>query len=129
MIRIGKLLGEKYAELDRILDGLPDEALLWRPFEESPWRGAANVLGFIVAHTLSSTVCYLLAHAEWTLDAAPGATWTGMKGPKNLVSPTTGSLICGNGLRTHATVDAFLGSLSPHSLDASATHPDDPAHA
>ena len=121
------LLREKYAELDRILDGLPDEALLWRPFEESPWRGAANVLGFIVAHALSSTV-YLLARAEWTLGRRAWSDVDGDEGSEEFgLANHQVAYLRERVWRTHATVDAFLGSLSPHDLDASATHPDDPA--
>jgi len=120
------LLKEKCEELDRILDGLPDEALLWRPFAESPWRGPANVLGFIVAHGLSSTV-YLLARADWTLGRRAWSDVDGDEGSEEFGPANHRVAYLRERIwRTHATADAFLGSLSSQDLDASATHPDDP---
>ena len=61
-----RLFDEKYAELDALLDELPAAALLWQPFEHSPWQGPSAPLGKIIAHAVSSTV-YLLRRAEWVL--------------------------------------------------------------
>lgn len=61
-----RLFDEKFAEVEQLLADLPPAALLWRPFESSPWRGPAGSLGWLLAHGLSSTV-YLLRRAEWTL--------------------------------------------------------------
>ena len=45
-----RLFAEKYAEVLQLLEELPGEALLWKPFEHSPWQGESNTLGLIVAH-------------------------------------------------------------------------------
>lgn len=121
------LLREKYAELDRILDGLPDQALLWRPFVASPWRGPANALGFIVAHGVSSTV-YLLARAQWTMGRRPWRDVDGDEGAAEF-GPANHRVayLRERVWRTHGLADAFLASLSPQDLDAVAVHPDDPA--
>lgn len=37
-----RLLGDKYAEVDELLADLPAEALAWKPFENSPWKGSSN---------------------------------------------------------------------------------------
>lgn len=62
-----RLFDEKFAEIDDLLDALPAEALVWKPFEQSPWKGPSNSLGQILAHAISSTV-YLLRRADWVLE-------------------------------------------------------------
>ena len=59
-----QLFAERYAEVKELLADLPAAALLWKPFEQSPWQGPSNSLGLIIAHTVSSTV-YLLRRAEY----------------------------------------------------------------
>ena len=39
------LLRYKYEDLDRTLDGLPDEALLWRPFDAEPLARPRQLAG------------------------------------------------------------------------------------
>lgn len=34
-----RLFDAKYAQLAELLDGLPPEALVWKPFAHSPWQG------------------------------------------------------------------------------------------
>ncbi len=120
------LLREKYDELDRILDGLPDEALLWQPFAESPWRGPANPLGVIVAHAVSSTV-YLLARAEWVLQRREWRDVDGDEGAEEF-GPANHRVayLRERVWRTHGLADAFLASLSAEDLDASWVHPTKP---
>lgn len=60
------LFDDKFDEIDELLADLPAEALLWRPFESSPWKGQCNSLGLIIAHAVSSTV-YLFRRADWVL--------------------------------------------------------------
>ena len=57
---------DRYAEIDELLADLPAEALLWKPFDTSPWQGAAGQLGWLIAHAVSSAI-YLLRRAEWTM--------------------------------------------------------------
>lgn len=58
------LYDNRFNDMEKVLAGLPAEALLWRPFAQSPWQGEAAELGRILAHALSSTV-YLIRRAEW----------------------------------------------------------------
>ena len=62
-----RVAANKFRELTEILDGLPIEALTWKPFDQSPWHGAAGSLGWLIAHSASSTI-YLLRRAEWILE-------------------------------------------------------------
>ena len=123
------LLREKYEELDCILDGLPDEALLWQPFVESPWRGPANSLGFIVAHAVSSTV-YLLRRAEWVLGRREWRDVEGDEGadefgPDNYHVAYLRERVW----RTHGIADALLTAFVPPDLDARWTHPTESGRA
>jgi len=59
-----RLFDDRFAEVEELLSDLPAEALLWKPFDESPWKGPSGQLGWVVAHALSSTV-YLLRRAQW----------------------------------------------------------------
>lgn len=59
-----RLFDYRFSEVEELLSDLPAEALLWKPFDESPWKGPSGQLGWLVAHALSSTV-YLLRRAQW----------------------------------------------------------------
>lgn len=121
------LLRQRYDELDDILDGLPDEALLWRPFHDSPWRGPANPLGAIVAHAVSSTI-YLLRRAEWVLQRREWREVDGDEGEEEFGPANHRTAYLRERVwRTHALADGFLASLSPADLDSSWAHPADPA--
>src|SRR3954453_22664275 len=61
-----RLFENLYRDLYALLADLPNEALLWKPFETSPWQGPSNSLGKIVAHAISSTV-YLLRRAGYSM--------------------------------------------------------------
>lgn len=120
-----RLFDEKFAEVEQLLDGLPPPALLWKPFDSSPWQGAAGSLGWLVAHALSSTV-YLLHRAEWALgriewDAVDGDEGSDEFSPANH-DPT---YLLARARRTQAFVHAFLDSLSANNLDAGRAHPHD----
>ena len=58
-----RMFDDRYAEIDELLADLPAEALLWKPFESSPWKGSAGHLGWIIAHAISSAI-YLMRRAE-----------------------------------------------------------------
>lgn len=121
-----QLLRHRYKEMDEILDGLPDEALLWKPFDDSPWRGPCNALGLIAAHAASSTV-YLLRRAEWALQRREWQEVDGDEGPEEF-GPANYRLayLRERIWRTHALADAFLASLTPAELDVARPHPTNP---
>ena len=51
-----RLFDNLYGDVEALLADLPNEALLWKPFENSPWQGTSNSVGKIVAHAVSSNV-------------------------------------------------------------------------
>jgi hypothetical protein len=114
-------------DIELLLDDLPAEALLWKPFEHSPWRGPSGSLGWLIAHAVSSTY-YLLRRAEWTMgriawDAVDGDEGSDEFGPAN---HDPGYLRA----RAHRMLDyvhLLLDSLTPHDLDATRPHPMQPA--
>ena len=79
-----RLFDEKYAELSELLTDLPADALLWRPFAVSPWKGEAGTLGWLIAHGMSSTV-YLLKRAEWTMGRIE---WEAVDGDQGVITPS-----------------------------------------
>jgi len=118
-----RLFNEKYGEVDELLTDLPAEALLWKPFETSPWKGPSNALGFILAHALSSTI-YLLRVAEYTQgriawEQVDGDEGSDEFGPANY-DP---AYMRARAVRTHAFVNQFLDSLAAADLDGSRPHP------
>lgn len=118
-----RLFDEKYRELEEVLDGLPAEALLWKPFDRSPWKDKASELGLIVAHTVSSTV-YLLKQAEWVMGRIPWEEVDGDEGAQEF-GPANHEpdYLLARSRRTQAYVHSFLDSLTPADLDASRPHP------
>jgi len=118
-----RLFDEKFGEVEQLLDGLPPAALVWKPFDNSPWQGAAGSLGWLTAHALSSTV-YLLRRAEWTMgriewDAVDGDEGSDEFGPAN----HNPAYLLARARRTQAFVHAYLDSLSAADLDAARAHP------
>lgn len=113
-------------DIDLLLADLPAEALLWKPFEHSPWRGPAGSLGWLIAHAISSTY-YLLRRAEWTMariewDAVNGDEGSDEFGPANHDPAYLRA-------RTRRMVEyapLLLDSLSAHDLGASRPHPQHP---
>ncbi|HXF60512.1 MAG TPA: DinB family protein [Caldilineaceae bacterium] len=121
-----RLFGEKYAELEELLEGLPDAALLWKPFEQSPWKGGCYSIGEAVAHAISSTV-YLLRRAEYVMgrlawDQVDGDEGSQEFGPANHALPYLQARV----RRTHDFVNQFLDSVSSSDLDAARAHPERP---
>jgi hypothetical protein len=121
-----RLFDGKYAEIDQLLHDLPAPALLWKPFDASPWQGPAGTLGWLIAHSVSSTV-YLLKRAEWTLgridwSAVDGDEGSSEFGPANH-DPVYLAARC---RRTQEYVHHFLASIAPGDLDAGRMHPQRP---
>jgi hypothetical protein len=119
-----RLFDEKYAELDALLDGLPAAALLWQPFEQSPWQGPSAPLGKIVAHAVSSTV-YLLRRAEWVMGRIE--EWKQVDGDEGReeFGPANHdpAYLRARVRRSQEFVHAFLAGLGAGDLDAARPHP------
>ncbi|MCS7060049.1 MAG: DinB family protein [Anaerolineae bacterium] len=121
-----RVLDELYAQMDEVLDGLTPEALVWRPFESSPWKGPSGQLGWIIAHGLSSTV-YLLRLAEYCAGKREYSSVEGDRGRDEFTAadhePTK--------LRERARVSRalahdILAGFTPVELDAERPHPKRP---
>lgn len=118
-----RLFTEKFEELQQLLHELPAAALLWKPFEQSPWQGPASPLGLIIAHPVSSTV-YLLRRAEWTLGRIEWRQVDGDEGSDEFGSANHDpAYLQARIARTQAFVNELLDSLSPSDLDGSRAHP------
>jgi hypothetical protein len=121
-----RMFAEKYAELDELLADLPDAALLWKPFEQSPWQGPSNTLGEIIAHAVSSAI-YLLRRAEYSLGRRAWETVDGDEGREEF-GPANHAVnyLHARVRRTHAMVNEILDSLTPADLEISRAHPNRP---
>jgi hypothetical protein len=118
-----RLFDEKFAEIEQLLDGLPAPALLWQPFEHSPWQGPAGSLGWLLAHALSSTV-YLLRRAEWVLDRREWGAVDGDEGSQEFGPANHNpAYLLARARRVQAYVHSYLASLNAADLDASRPHP------
>ena len=121
-----RLFDNKYDEIYLVLDGLPDEALRWRPFTESPWRGASGSIGWLVAHAVSSTV-YLLRRAEWQ---AGKRTWDEVQGDEGAdafgVANHEVAYLRARVERTQTLVHAYLDALRDEDLDGMQPNPNVP---
>jgi hypothetical protein len=118
-----RLFDEKYAQMVELLDELPSEALIWKPFEHSPWQGPSNSLGHIVAHAISSTV-YLLRQVEYCLERI---AWEAVDGDEGMeeFGPANHDrfYLQARVQRTQTYVRNLLASLTLGDLDASRNHP------
>ena len=117
-----RLFADKFAEVEQLLADLPPAALTWKPFESSPWQGAAGSLGWLTAHAISSTV-YLLKRAEWTMGRIE---WNEVQGDQGKEEFTTANHDPAN-MRARAGaaqsyVQQMLDSLTYAELDASRPH-------
>lgn len=118
-----QLFAEKYEELEQLLAGLPPAALLWKPFEQSPWQGASNSLGLIIAHAISSTV-YLLRRAEYGMGKLEWKEVDGDEGREEFGPANHDPAYLGARMqRSQAYVNQFLDALSAADLDKSRAHP------
>ncbi len=118
-----RLFDEKYAELSELLTDLPADALLWRPFAVSPWKGEAGTLGWLIAHGMSSTV-YLLKRAEWTMGRIEWEAVDGDQGREEFgpADRDPAHLLARAG-RSREYVHALLASLSAADMETARPHP------
>lgn len=117
-----RLFNDRYAEVEELLADLPAEALLWKPFEQSPWKGEAGQLGWIIAHALSSAI-YLVRRAEWTMGKRDWKEVDGDEG-RNEFGPANHdpAYLLARVQRTHAQINQMLDSMTAADLDASRPH-------
>lgn len=117
-----RLFDEKFDEVNQLLGGIPAPALLWKPFESSPWQGAAGSLGWLLAHALSSTV-YLLRRGEWTLGRIEWSAVDGDEGAQEFGPANHDpAYLLARAQRVQAFVRTYLDSLAAADLDASRPH-------
>ncbi len=110
-------------QLDETIEGLPTEALDWKPFETSPWQGPAGSLGWLIAHSLSSTV-YLLRRAEWQMGRIPWEQVEGDEGPEEFgPANREPGYLAARSQRVRQTVHAFLDSMAPADWEHAKAHP------
>jgi hypothetical protein len=121
-----RLFDNLFRDVDALLADLPNEALLWKPFETSPWQGPSNSLGKIVAHALSSTY-YLLRRGEYSMGRREWSDVDGDEGREEF-GPANYELeyLRARASRTQAFVHSFLDSVTPETLGASRAHPKRP---
>lgn len=118
-----QLFAERYDELKQLLADLPAAALLWKPFEQSPWQGPCSPLGLIVAHTISSTV-YLLRRAEYAMGKCEWAAVDGDEGSEEFGPANHDpAYLLARIERTQTYVNQFLDGLAAGDLDQSRAHP------
>lgn len=118
-----RLFDNKFGEVEELLADLPGAALTWKPFEESPWKGPSGSLGWLIAHSISSTV-YLLRRAEWQLGRIAYEEVNGDEGDEEF-SPANldPAYLLDRSKRAQAWVQNFLSSLTAADLEVSAAHP------
>lgn len=118
-----RLFAQKYQEIEELLFELPAEALLWKPFEQSPWKGPAGSLGWLIAHTVSSTV-YLLRRAEWQMGRIDWEEVDGDEGSEEFSAANHDPAYLRERVgRTHDYVEQFLRQLNAAALDGERAHP------
>ncbi len=117
------LFAERFAEVEELLTDLPAEALLWKPFDQSPWKGPCGSIGWLTAHAVSSTV-YLLRRAEYAVGRREWADVDGDEG-RDEFGPANHdpAYLLARVQRVHAYVNDFLDALQPGDLDAMRAHP------
>lgn len=117
-----RLLDEKFAEVAELLADLPADALLWKPFETSPWKGAAGQLGWIIGHSISSTV-YLLKRAEWVMERIDWKQVAGDEGSEEFSAANHDpAYMRARAQRSQRYVHEMLESLESSDLDRSRPH-------
>jgi len=121
-----RLFDHLFQDVDALLADLPNEALLWKPFENSPWQGPSNSLGKVVAHALSSTV-YLLRRADYGMGRCEWSEVDGDEGREEF-GPANHEIeyLRARAKRTQEFVHRFLDSVTSEELGASRPHPKRP---
>lgn len=121
-----RLFDNNYQDLEHLLADLPNEALLWKPFELSPWQGESNSLGKIVAHAVSSAV-YLLSRANYSMGRCEWSAVEGDEGREEF-GPANYEVdyLRARVQRTHDYVNRFLDSVTSEDLGATRNHPKRP---
>ena len=118
-----RMFDDRFREIDELLTDLPPAALLWKPFETSPWKGPSGQLGWLIAHALSSTV-YLLKRAEFTLGRVDWSAVEGDEGGDEFGPANHDpAYLRARAARVQGYVHEMLDSLSPGDLDMSRLHP------
>jgi hypothetical protein len=122
----GRLFDNQYRDLEELLADLPSEALLWKPFEQSPWQGPSNSLGKIVAHAISSTV-YLLRRADYAMGRREWSEVDGDEGREEF-GPANHDIayLRARVQRSQAYVHDFLEGVTSADLAGSRVHPKRP---
>lgn len=118
-----RMYDDRFREIDELLADLPSEALLWKPFETSAWKGASGQLGWLIAHALSSTV-YLLKRAEFIMGRTDWSAVEGDEGADEF-GPANHDpeYLRARAAHAQAFVHQFLDSLSQTDLETSRPHP------
>jgi hypothetical protein len=110
-------------QLDETLAGLPAEALTWKPFDESPWHGPAGSLGWLIAHSLSSTV-YLLRRSEWQMGRISWEEVEGDEGPEEFgPANQEPGYLAARSQRVRNFVHDFLENMAPADWEHGKVHP------
>jgi hypothetical protein len=122
----GRAFDNVYKQLYAVMEGLPSAALLWKPFDESPWQGTSSTLGYILAHGASSTV-YLLRRAEYAMGRCEWGAVEGDEGREEF-GPANHDIayLRARVERSQAFVHDFLARVTPADLDAERAHPKRP---
>ncbi len=121
-----RVLDELCAQMDEVLDGLEPEALLWRPFESSPWKGPSGQLGWVIAHGLSSTV-YLLRLAEYCAGRREFSAVDGDRGRDEFTpADHDPAALRERARRIRELAHDLLNGFTPAELDAERAHPKRP---
>lgn len=121
-----RLFDDLYQDLNRLLADLPSVALLWKPFETSPWQGTSNSLGRIVAHAISSTY-YLLRRANYSMGRCAWGEVDGDEGREEF-GPANHDIdyLRARIKRSQEFVHTFLAGVTSEDLGASRAHPKRP---
>jgi len=118
-----RMFRELYGQVDEVLDGMDTEALLFKPFETSPWKGPSGSVGWLIAHAVSSTV-FLMRMGEF---AAGKIGWESVAGDQGSdefnAANHDPAVMQARAKRTLSTVTSILDGLTAADLEAERQHP------
>ncbi len=118
-----RLFDNKIGEIEQLLADLPAEALTWKPFEQSPWQGPSGSIGWLVAHSISSTI-YLLRRAEWQAGRIAWEEINGDEGDEEFsVANHDPAYLRQRAQRAQAWIENFLSSVDEAMLATERAHP------